>query len=579
MGNSRFYFANPDKFSRFINRWDLLLLILTFSVLFFLGWAGSQMATPYQLGDQIPISLEPSNLPFYALRTVLRMFIALIFSILFTFIVGALAAKNRRAEQIVIPAIDILQSIPVLSFLSITVTGFIHLFPNSLLGPECASIFAIFSAQVWNMTFGFYQSLKTVPHDLIEVSAMFRLSAWQRFWKVEVPFSMSGLLWNMMVSMSASWFFVVLSEAISVAHQNIRLPGVGSYIALAIAQRDLHAVGYAILTMVIVIFLYDQILFRPLIAWSEKFKMEQSPDESEYQSWLIDLIRSSRLMKRVTEWLAVFTNSFVNARWLRIGEVKAVKEIDFKRQKRLDRLWTALVLIAVITGGWFLLKFILAELKVSDIFHVFLLGAATGSRVIILILLSSMLWIPVGVWIGLRPRLAQKIQPIIQFVAAFPANLFYPLFVIAIVKFNLSVEIWVTPLMILGTQWYILFNVIAGASSIPRDLYLAADNFGVKGWIWWKRLALPGIFPFYITGAITAAGGAWNASIVAEYVSWGNITLKATGLGEYIQASTTAGDFPQIALGTAMMCVYVLAFNHLIWRPLYRLAEERFNFN
>ncbi|CZP81837.1 glycine betaine transporter membrane protein [Legionella pneumophila] len=579
MGNSRFYFANPDKFSRFINRWDLLLLILTFSVLFFLGWAGSQMATPYQLGDQIPISLEPSNLPFYALRTVLRMFIALIFSILFTFIVGALASKNRRAEQIVIPAIDILQSIPVLSFLSITVTGFIHLFPNSLLGPECASIFAIFSAQVWNMTFGFYQSLKTVPHDLIEVSAMFRLSAWQRFWKVEVPFSMSGLLWNMMVSMSASWFFVVLSEAISVAHQNIRLPGVGSYIALAIAQRDLHAVGYAILTMVIVIFLYDQILFRPLIAWSEKFKMEQSPDESEYQSWLIDLIRSSRLMKRVTEWLAVFTNSFVNARWLRIGEVKAVKEIDFKRQKRLDRLWTALVLIAVITGGWFLLKFILAELKVSDIFHVFLLGAATGSRVIILILLSSMLWIPVGVWIGLRPRLAQKIQPIIQFVAAFPANLFYPLFVIAIVKFNLSVEIWVTPLMILGTQWYILFNVIAGASSIPRDLYLAADNFGLKGWIWWKRLALPGIFPFYITGAITAAGGAWNASIVAEYVSWGNITLKATGLGEYIQASTTAGDFPQIALGTAMMCVYVLAFNHLIWRPLYRLAEERFNFN
>lgn len=577
--NSRFYFASPDKVGRFINRWDMLLLIIIFAVLFFLGWAGSQMATPYQLGDQLPISLEPSNLPFYAVRTVLRLFIALIFSILFTFIVGALAAKNRRAEQVIIPAIDILQSIPVLSFLSITVTGFIHLFPNTLLGPECASIFAIFCSQVWNMTFGFYQSLKMLPNDLKDVSSMLRLSAWQRFWKVEVPFSMSGLLWNMMISMSASWFFVVLSEAISVAHQNIRLPGVGSYIALAIAQKDIQAVGYAILTMVIVIFLYDQILFRPLIAWSEKFKVEQSPDDSEYQSWLIDLIRGSRLMKRFTESLGIVTDSFINARWLRVGEPRAVKEIDFKRQKRLDRLWGAILLSCILGGGWFLLKFILAELKVSDILHVFLLGAATGTRVIVLIVLSSLIWIPVGVWIGLRPRIAQKIQPVIQFVAAIPANLFYPLFVIAIVEFNLSVEIWVTPLMILGTQWYILFNVIAGAATIPRELYLAADNFGLKGWVWWKRLALPGIFPFYITGAITAAGGAWNASIVAEWVSWGNTTLKATGLGEYIQASTTAGDFPKIALGTAMMCVYVLAFNHLIWRPLYRLAEERFNFN
>lgn len=579
MRNSKFYFANPDEVSRYINRWDLLLLILIFAVLFFFGWAGSQMASPYQLGEPIPISLAPENLPFYALRTVLRMFIALFFSIIFTFTVGLLAAKNRRAEQVIIPAIDILQSIPVLSFLSITVTGFIRLFPDSLLGPECASIFAIFCAQVWNMTFGFYQSLKTIPHDLKEVSSMFRLSAWQRFWKLEVPFSMSSLLWNMMISMSASWFFVVLSEAISVAHQNIRLPGVGSYIALAIQQRDLHAVGYAILTMVIVIFLYDQIFFRPLIAWSEKFKVELSHDDVEYQSWLVDWVRGSRLMKQFTEIIGVFTDYFVNARWFRINESKAVKEVDLKKQRRWDRFWGALVLLCVLCGGGFLLRFILANLNANEIVHVFLLGAATGTRVISLIILSSLIWIPVGVWVGLRPRIAQKIQPIIQFVAAFPANLFYPLFVIAIVAFHLNVEIWVTPLMILGTQWYILFNVIAGASTIPRELYLAADNFGLKGWLWWKRLALPGIFPFYITGAITAAGGAWNASIVAEWVSWGNTTLKATGLGAYIQASTTTGDFPQIALGTAMMCLYVLAFNHLIWRPLYRLAEERFNFN
>ncbi|KTD17730.1 ABC transporter permease [Legionella jordanis] len=579
MHNVRFYFANRENVSRYINRLDILLLILTFSVLFFLGWAGTQMASPYQLGEPLPISLNPWKLPFYASRTVLRMFIALCLSLTFTFVVGAMAAKIRRAEQIIIPAIDILQSVPVLSFLSITVTGFIHLFPGSLLGPECASIFAIFTAQVWNMTFGFYQSLKTLPHDLKEAAAMFQLSAWQRFWKVEVPFSMSGLLWNMMMSMSASWFFVVLSEAIAVSHQQIRLPGVGSYIALAIERHDLHAVGYAILTMVIVIFLYDQILFRPLIAWSEKFKMEPSPDEEEYQSWLIDLVRGSRIVKRLSQPAARLKERFINARWLSKRHNKPIKEIDYRHQKHMDWLWNTVVLLTIIVGGWLLLKFILAQVKVSEIFHVFVLGSATAARVIVLIVLSSLLWIPVGVWVGLRPRLAQKIQPVIQFVAAFPANLFYPLFVIAIVRFNLNVQIWVTPLMILGTQWYILFNVIAGASNIPRDLYLAADNFGVRGWQWWKRLALPGIFPFYITGAITAAGGAWNASIVAEWVSWGNTTLRATGLGEYIQASTIAGDFPKIALGTAMMCLYVLMFNHLIWRPLFRLAQERFHFN
>ncbi len=579
MRNTRFYFANRENVSHFFNRWDLLLLILLFAVLFFLAWAGKQMATPYQLGQPLPISLAAGKLPFYALRTVLRMFIALALSIIFTFVVGALAAKNRRAEQIIVPTIDILQSVPVLSFLSITVTGFIHLFPGSLLGPECASIFAIFTAQVWNITFGFYQSLKTLPYDLKEAAAMFQLSAWQRFWKVEVPFSMSGLLWNMMMSMSASWFFVVLSEAIAVSHQDIRLPGIGSYIALAIEQRDLAAVSYAILAMVIVIFLYDQILFRPLIAWSEKFKMEPASDEEEYQSWLIDLLRRSRLMKIFSQKWSIVKDNFVNAAIFRKKNTGLFKEIDDRHQKRMDYLWQGILWVSIVSGSWVLLRFILAQLHVEEMLYVCALGAATSARVLILIVLSSLIWIPVGVWIGLRPRLAQKAQPVIQFVAAFPANLFYPLFVIAIVQFKLNVEIWVTPLMILGTQWYILFNVIAGASTIPRDLYLVADNFGLKGWQWWKRLALPGIFPFYITGAITAAGGAWNASIVAEWVSWGNTTLKATGLGEYIHASTINGDFPKIALGTAMMCLYVLLFNHLIWRPLYRLAEERFHFN
>ena len=294
---------------------------------------------------------------------------------------------------------------------------------------------------------------------------------------------------------------------------------------------------------------------------------------------MIDLIRRSRLIKHIDTGWHILKDVFVNAHWLNLRPAKAVKEIDYSRQKHMDWVWNSLVLLVILTSGYFLLGYLLATLNMREILHVFFLGAATGTRVIILIILSSLVWIPVGVWIGQRPHWAQKIQPVIQFFAAFPANLFYPLFVIAIVRFHLSVEIWVTPLMILGTQWYILFNVIAGASMIPRDLCLVADNFGVTGWQWWKRLALPGIFPFYITGAITAAGGAWNASIVAECVSWGSTTLRASGLGEYIQTNTLAGDFPKIALGTAMMCIYVLIFNHLIWRPLYRLAQERFNFS
>jgi len=577
MNQNRVY----DKFghmSRFFNRWDLLVLILVLAIFFFLSWTSEQMAKPYALGEPLHVSLEPIYLPGYALRTVLRLFVALFFSVVFSFVVGTIAAKSRQAERIIIPAIDVLQAVPVLSFLAITVIGFIRFFPGSLLGPECASIFAVFVSQVWNITFSFYQSLKTVPPDLREVSAMFQLSSWQYFWKVEVPCSISALLWNMMVSMSASWFFVVLSEAIVVGHQNIRLPGIGSYIALAIEQHNFHAVFYAILMMLVVIFLYDQILFRPLITWSERFKMEDATQDEEYQSWLVDLLRLSPMMQRFDLGLQELKDRFINFRWLRMGALSMQREIEPQKAKRVDWLWSILLWSVIGFAGYRLGVYILETLSGFEVLHVFLLGAATAMRVIVLIILSSVVWIPVGVWIGQRPYWTQKMQPIIQFVAAFPANLFYPLVVIAIVRFHVNVEIGLTPLMILGTQWYILFNVIAGASLIPRDLYLAADNFGVTGWQWWRRLALPGVFPYYITGAITAAGGAWNASIVAEAVTWGSVRLQATGLGEYIQVNSIIGNFPKIALGTAVMCIYVLICNHVIWRPLYRLAQDRYHF-
>ena len=577
MSNRRVYSMKRYLVSRAMNSWDFVLLVCVIFVLFLSGWAGQQMATPYAVGQALPISLHPTALPFYALRTVLRMFIALGFSLLFTFVIGTLAAKNKRAERVIIPMIDVLQSVPVLSFLAITVTGFIHLFPGRLLGPECASIFVIFTSQVWNITLSFYQSLKMIPPDFREVASMFHLSPWQRFWKIEVPCSLSSLLWNMMMSMSASWFFVVLSEAIVVSHQEIHLPGVGSYIALAIEQGDLKAIAYAILTMVIVIFVYDQILFRPLLAWSEKFKLDASPDDEPYTSWFLNWLRQSRLIDLVGFGILWVKDRVIHLPWLSRRPSKAKQQVMFPRVKiAKDWCWCLLIWGGLFFAGYQVVVLIIPSMTWHEIQYVALLGVVTAARVVILIFLSSLLWIPVGVWIGLRPRWVQKIQPLIQLAAAFPANLFYPLFVIAIVRFHLNVEVWVTPLMILGTQWYILFNVIAGASMIPRDLTLVALNFGVQGFQWWRRLILPAIFPFYITGAITAAGGAWNASIVAEWVSWGGTTLRATGLGEYIQANTFSGDFPQIVLGTAMMCIYVLLFNQLLWRPLYRLAEARF---
>lgn len=578
MTELRHYFTqNKDK--RLINRWDFIAISMLMGILFVFAFGATQMATPYNLGQNIPITLSPAMLPTYALRTVFRMGLALLVSLLFTFIFGTLAAKNKKAEKILIPVIDVLQSVPVLSFLSITIVGFIKLFPGSMLGPECASVFAIFTAQAWNMTLGFYQTVSSVPHDLREAADMFHLSSWQRFWRVEVPFSMSSLLWNTMMSMSASWFFVVATEAILVSNQEIRLPGIGSYIWVAIHQANIHAVLYAIGAMLFIIFFYDQFIFRPLIQWSEKFQSDLLPDVIGYRSWFLNLLQRTRLVRRIGELFGIMIDNFIN---ITIHLPKYPREkIRFQptkilRTPHLSYLWNGIILVSFIVPFGILIQYIIEAITLSEITTVFLLGCMTALRVIILVIISSLIWIPVGVWIGQRPKLALQIQPFIQFAASFPANLFFPIAVMTIVKYQLNVNIWTTPLMILGSQWYILFNVISGAISVPRDLYQAADNYNVKGWLWWKRIGLPGVFPYYITGAITAAGGAWNSSILAEWVSWGDTTLIATGLGAYIAKCTAVGDFPRIALGTAMMCLFVLFFNRVLWQPLYTLSQERF---
>jgi len=559
------------------NRWDLILLPLVLAVIVLLGYGGAQMARPYQLGETLPISLDPVYLPYYLLRTTLRMFLALAASVVFSCVFAVLTTRYKLAERILIPLLDILQSIPVLGFLSITVTAFIALFPGNLLGVECAAIFAIFTSQAWNMAFSAYQGFRTVPPELTEAASVFRLSAWQRFWRLQLPFATPGLLWNMMMSMSGGWFFVVASEAISVSNQNVKLPGVGSYIALAIEQRDLGAIGWAIAGMLVGVLLYDQLFFRPLLAWADKFRFEETGSGTAQRSWVLDFLQRTDRTRRLFALLPGLVDRSLGRFRLRFDGT-SVRAQPRARGRVAERVTDAVLAALVFYALWTLVSFIHTEVGWAEAGRVLVLGCYTMLRVVLLIALAALVWIPVGVAIGMNPRLAERSQAILQFLAAFPANLMFPVAVVALVRFKLNPDVWLSPLMILGTQWYLLFNVIAGASTIPTELRYAAQNLQLEGGLRWRRYLLPAIFPSFVTGAITASGGSWNASIVAEYVSWGDTTLQAHGIGSYIAEMTAKGDFPRIALGIAVMSIFVMGFNHFLWRRLYRMTEERLHF-
>jgi NitT/TauT family transport system permease protein len=544
-------------------------------LLVFLAAGSRGVMAPLAPAGPAAVSLDPAYLPGYAARTSLRMLAAMALSLLFTFTYATWAAKSRRAAMVLLPLLDILQSVPILGFISVTVVFFMSLAPGRTLGAELAAIFAIFTSQAWNMAFSFYQSLRTVPEELTEAARSFRLGAWATFWRLEAPFAMPALVWNMMMSMSGGWFFVVASEAIGVGGTTVTLPGIGSYIALAIERRDLGAVGWAIGAMLIVILLYDQLLFRPLVAWADRFRFEQTAGARPPRSWVLTMLRRSRLV-------AVAAAPFGAAsRWSRRalrarGGAKARPGGGEAASRRGDRLWNALVAALAAIVLWRVARFVFATVPIAELHTAFLLGLATMARVFILIAVASVVWVPVGVWLGLRPAMAQLAQPVAQFLAAFPANLLFPLAVSGIVAFRLDPDIWLSPLMILGTQWYILFNVIAGASTIPGELRDVGRNLHVGGWLWWRRIALPAVFPSYVTGAVTASGGSWNASIVAEVASWGEEHLQAAGLGAYIAQATDAGDYPRIVLGIAVMSCFVVVLNRAFWRPLYRRAERRF---
>src|SRR6201996_1421146 len=553
-------------------QWDILAFALVIGFFIYLAEAAHGLTQPLARLEAIPISLDPWSLVGYAARTGLRMLIAMGCSLVFTFAYATLAAKSRRAETVLVPLLDILQSVPILSF-SFCIVFFLSLTPGRVAGAEMAAIFLIFTSQAWNMAFSFYQSLRSIPDELQEVSRSFHLSPWMRFWRLEVPFAMPPLIWNMMMSMSGGWFFVVVSEAITVGNTTITLPGVGSYIALAIEQRSVGAIGYAIAAMFLVILIYDQLLFRPLIASADWFRLEQESGLTPSRAWALTMLRRSRLIGVIAKVFAAILKAGATAPK---AVVRPARPLSETRNRLADVAWYTVVGLTGFVAVVKMSTFVLSGVTPGEIGHVVILGFITLLRVVVLIAIASLVWVPIGILIGLRPRVARIVQPIAQFLAAFPAILFFPVVVSAIVLLKLNPNIWLSPLMILGTQWYILFNVIVGATALPSDLRYVGQNLRVRGWLWWRRIALPAVFPFYLTGAITASGGSWNASIAAEVAVWGHEKLTATGLGSYIAAATDGGDFQRVALGTVMMSLFVVLINRFFWRPLYTRAERKF---
>ncbi len=556
---------------------DLVVVLGALALLVALARIGSgTLVTFVPQKHLVPhVDLAPRLLPYYAARSTLRMFVALAWSLLFTFAYGYAAAHSRRAERVLIPLLDILQSVPVLGFLTITVTGFIALFPGSLLGLEFASIFAIFTAQAWNMTFSFYQSVRSIPKDLEETASLYRLSLWERFVKIEVPFGMVGLVWNSMMSFGGGWFFLAASEAISVANSSYTLPGIGSYVAAAVVQKNVPALVWAAVTIALVIVIVDRLFWRPVVAWADKFRFEQSAAASQPQSWVYDILRAARVPRLAARAFAPIAET-VNRALARLTPARERLRVG-DRHAPSDRAFNAILVIAVVLLLFYLARFMLMTLGPREIGHGITLGAATMLRVAVLIVLSTLIWVPAGVAIGFHPRLARALQPVAQFLASFPANIVFPFATLAFIAYRVPINYGCILLMALGAQWYVLFNTIAGAQSVPTELREMAADLRVHGSLRWQRLIIPGVFSSWVTGAITASGGAWNASIVSEVVTWGSTTLTATGLGAYITEATAKGDGAREALGICVMSLFVVTINRFVWRRLYAYAQARFS--
>ena len=556
---------------------DAVVGAAIFLLLYIVVRVGASAHVPIPRGQASTISTSPSELPYYAVRSLLRMFIALFFSYVFSFGYAYVAARSRRARRVLIPALDILQSVPVLGFLAVTVTFFLALFPGSELGLEAASIFAVFTSQAWNITFSFYHSLVTESAELDEASRLMGLTRWKRFWSIDVPGGAIGLVWNGMMSFGGSWFFLTASELIIVGGHRYTLPGVGSYVGLAVEQGQLGHVVWGIVTMIVMIVAVNILFWRPLVAYAERFRLELTEAATKPRSVVLAALRRSSwpaLAGRGRRAVAGPVNQVM-------GMVTGIDDHSLTshaaRRRTADVAFTAAVAVVLVYGLYSMITYIAAgQQGLGVLGQAFGYGFLTFLRVAVMVAVSSVIWVPVGVWIGFNPRVAQYLQPVVQVFASFPANFIYPFAIVLFLDIHLDLNYGSVVLMALGTQWYVLFNVIAGASAVPSDLKEAMDNLGVHGRERWRRMILPAIFPAYVTGAITAAGGAWNASIVAELVVYNRHVLVASGLGSFITQATARNDFHAIIAGILAMAVYVTGLNALLWRRLYAIAESKY---
>jgi NitT/TauT family transport system permease protein len=557
--------------------WSVLLDVAVFAAVL-AGIQGLLVITRYWFGAMTPaaeISRSPRALPLYAFYSVVRIAIAYVLSLLFALVYGYIAAYNKRLEGLMVAVLDILQSIPVLSFLPGVMLAMVALFPTRQLGVEFGAILLIFTGQVWNMAFSFYASLKSIPRELREAARIYSFGKWQRFVELELPYGAIGLVWNSMVSVAGGWFFLMACEMFVLGKRDFRLPGLGSYLQTAASAGDTAAIFWGLGTMIGVILLIDQLVWRPAIAWSDKFKFEQVESGAQPTSAVLNLLRRSNLLERFRMAVMAPVSERISMR--------AARHVVIAEAPEPPAHWKMVVsmVVGALLGGAILYALFEAAMTLKTLTSPELIStlqgaAATWARVIVSLLIAAAWTIPAGVAIGFNPKLARFAQPFAQLAASVPATALFPVLLLALIRMGGGLGVGSILLMLLGTQWYVLFNVVAGAMAIPTDLREVADVFRFSQWARWRTVILPGIFPYLVTGMVTASGGAWNASIVAEYFHFKGQTLQTIGLGAQISSATDSGNFDLLLLSTIVMATLVVAVNRSVWRPLYRLAQTRY---